>query len=140
LGRWTHAPRGWALSVNRYLHPFAWDGIHLFEFDYDDQGRVLHAWELGDLNAPRLDFAWDGQRLVKVTGHDRSPAANVIYTRTLTYSGDRLTGESITHQGKPSRIEYKYDKQGRLLEATCDVDHSLDGRSRKVHFLNEAEK
>jgi hypothetical protein len=62
-------------SGNSFFHPFAWDGIHLFEFDYDEQGRVLHAWELDNPGAARLDFAWDGQKLLKVTGHDNSPAA-----------------------------------------------------------------
>ncbi|HXN50097.1 MAG TPA: hypothetical protein VN893_25830 [Bryobacteraceae bacterium] len=120
-------------SGNRYFHPFVWDGIHLFELDYDDQGRVQHAWEIGDPGAPRLDLSWEGKRLVQVSGHDSSGA--VVYSRTLNYNGERLTGETITHQGGSSRIEYKYDKQGRLVEADCDADHSLDGRSRKVHFV-----
>jgi YD repeat-containing protein len=124
-------------SGNSYFHPFAWDGIHLFELDYDDQGRVLHAWELDNPGAPRLDFAWDGQRLLRVTGHDSSPASAVVYSRTLNYSGDRLTGEIITSQGGSSHIEYKYDKQGRLIEASADADRSIDGRSRKVYFLDE---
>lgn len=124
-------------SGNRFFHPFVWDAIHLFELDYDEQGRVLHAWEIGDANAPRLDFAWDGQRLMNISAHDSSGRA--IYSRTLNYSGDRLTGESISQAGgKNARIEYKYDKQGRLIEADCDSDQTLDGRSRKVHFLAEA--
>jgi hypothetical protein len=122
-------------SGNRFFHPFAWDAIHLFEFDYDDQGRVLHAWELGDPKAARLDFTWDGQRLLRVTAHDTAEVT--IYSRTLNYSGDRLTGETISQPGgKSARIEYKYDKQGRIVEADCDADQTLDGRSRKVHFLS----
>lgn len=127
-------------SGNRFFHPFAWDGIHLFEFDYDENGRVLHAWELGESNAVRLDFTWDGQRLLKITGRDASPAQAVQYTRVLNYNGDRLTSEVITYEGKSSKIEYKYDKQGRIVEADCDADHSLDGRSRKAHFLAEGDK
>ncbi|MFN7997599.1 MAG: hypothetical protein U0Q18_28530 [Bryobacteraceae bacterium] len=126
-------------SGNRFFHPFVWDGIHLFEFDYDDQGRVLHAWELGDPRPSRLDMTWDGQRLVKIVGHDGSPSGAVVYTRLLNYSGDRLTGETVTYEGKTSKVEYKYDKQGRLTEADCDADHSLDGRSRKVHFVVDKE-
>ena len=87
--------------------------------------------------APILDFTWEGQRLVKVTGRDGSSSGAVVYTRQLNYSGDHLTSESITFEGKGSKIEYKYDKQGRLVEADCDADHSLDGRSRKVYFLTE---
>lgn len=123
-------------SGNKFFHPFVWDAIHLFEFDYDDQGRVLHAWELGDATAPRLDFTWEGQRLVKIAGYD--PNGGVVYSRTLNYSGDRLTSESIVQPGgKTSRIEYKYDKLGKLVEADCDNDQTLDGRSRKVHFAAE---
>jgi hypothetical protein len=126
-------------SGNRFFHPFAWDAIHLFELDYDDQGRVIHAWELGDPKAPRIDFAWEGQRLLKVTAYDT--AEGVIYSRVLNYSGDRLTGEAVSQPGgKNSRIEYKYDKQGRMIEADCDADQTLDGRSRKVHFLVEGKE
>src|SRR5262249_40267639 len=122
-------------SGNKYFHPFAWDGIHLFELDYDAQGRVAHAWEL-DVQGPRLDFTWDGQRLMKVTGHDEASGA-VVYSRTLNYSSGRLTSEAISGQGGSSKIEYKYDKQGHLVEATADGDHTLDGRSRKVFFFDE---
>jgi hypothetical protein len=126
-------------SGNRFFHPFAWDAIHLFELDYDEQGRVQHAWELGDPKAPRIDFAWEGQRLLKVTAHDTTEG--VIYSRVLNYSGDRLTGETISQPGgKSAHIEYKYDKQGRMIEADCDADQTLDGRSRKVHFLVEGKE
>ena len=124
-------------SGNHYFHPFAWDAIHLFELDYDDEGRVRHAWELDEPNSPRLDFAWDGRRLLSVTAQTGSPGT-LVYSRTLNYSGDRLVSESITQAGKTSHIQYKYNKQGALVEAECDADLSLDGRSRKVEFLDEA--
>ncbi len=88
------------------------------------------------MQGPRLDFTWDGQRLMKVTAHDESSGA-VVYSRTLNYSNGRLTSESISGQGGSSHIEYKYDKQGHLIEATADSDHTLDGRSRKVFFFDE---
>jgi hypothetical protein len=124
-------------SGNHFFEPFAWDGIHLFEFDCDLQGRVVHAWELDEPAAPRIDFKWEGQRLLQVTAHDNTPAENVVYNRLLNYTGDRLTSEVITSQGNTSKIEYKYDKQGQLLEASADADKSLDGRSRKVYFVLE---
>jgi hypothetical protein len=124
-------------SGNHYFHPFAWDAIHLFELDYDDEGRVLHAWELDEPNSPRIDFAWDGKRLLSVTARTGGLPGTVVYSRTLNYNGDRLTGEVITHAGKTSHIQYKYNKQGVLIEAECDADLSLDGRSRKVEFLDE---
>ena len=123
-------------SGNHFFHPFAWDAIHLFEFDYDDEGRVIHAWEIDEVNPPRIDFAWNGRRLVSVTART-SPQGSVVYSRTLNYNGDRLTGETITHAGKTARIQYKYNKQGVLTEAECDGDISLDGRSRKVEFIDE---
>ncbi len=123
-------------SGNRFFHPFIWDAIHFFELDYDDQGRVSHAWELDEPNAPRLDFTWEGQKLMSVVGHGH--AEEIVYSRTLNYSGDRLVGESISQGGKASKIQYKYSKQGALLEAECDSDNSLDGRSRKVEFLDDA--
>jgi hypothetical protein len=122
-------------SGNHYFHPFAWDAIHIFELDYDEQGRVRHAWEVDEPNAPRLDFTWEGRRLMSVVGKTNSE--ETVYSRTLTYSGDRLTGETINHGGKTSHIQYKYNKQGVLVEAECDTDMALDGRSRKVEFLDE---
>ncbi len=122
-------------SGNRYFHPFVWDAIHFFELDYDDQGRVSHAWELDEPNAPRLDFTWEGQKLMSVVG--RGHAEEMVYSRTLSYSGERLVSESITQGGKTSKIQYKYNKQGVLTEADCDTDLSLDGRSRKIEFLDE---
>jgi len=119
-------------SGNKYFYPFAWDGIHLFEMDYDDEGRVMHAWELDSPGSPRLDFTWDGRRLMRMTACD--DLGNVVYSRTLNYSGDKLTRETITGQGGSSHIDYKYDKQGRMTEAVADADHTLDGRSRKVYF------
>ena len=122
-------------SGNHYFHPFAWDAIHLFEFDYDDAGRVMHAWELDEPASPRFDFAWDGKRLLGISA--KTATGSVVYSRTLNYSGERLVSEAITQAGKTSHIQYKYNKQGVLVEAECDADLSLDGRSRKVEFLDE---
>jgi hypothetical protein len=122
-------------SGNRYFHPFVWDAIHMFELDYDEQGRVRHAWELDEPNAPRLDFAWEGKRLMSVTA--KTASEQTVYSRTLTYSGDKLISESISGSGKASKIQYKYNKQGVLIEAECDTDASLDSRSRKIEFLDE---
>jgi hypothetical protein len=124
-------------SGNHFFEPFAWDGIHLFEFDSDAQGRVVHAWELDEPAAPRIDFTWDGQRLLQVTARDNSAVGSVVYSRVLNYTGDRLTSEVINSQGSTSKIEYKYDKQGQLVEASAEADKSLDGRSRKVYFVLE---
>ena len=124
-----------AFSGNSLFNPFVWDSIHLFEIDYDQLGRVRYAWEFGN-NAGRLEFAWDGPRLLTVKQHaGRDGGGAVVYSRTLTYSSGRLMSEAIEHQGKNSKIEYRYDKRGVLIEADCSEDFSLDGRSRKVTFL-----
>lgn len=127
-------------SGNHFFHPFGWDGLHMFELSYDNEGRVEHAWELDQPNPPRLDFTWDSNRLMSVTARENKQAGNVIYTRTMTYTETRLTGETITAGAKTSHIRYRYDKQGRLIEAECSDDPSLDGRSRKVEFVAAAEK
>jgi YD repeat-containing protein len=127
-------------SGNHFFHPFVFDGIHLFDLDYDEQGRIAHAWELEQPNPPRLDFTWDGKRLMSVVARENTPAGNTVYSRSMNYAGDRLLGETITVNGKTSRIQYKYDKQGNLTEAECDDDITLDGRSRKVEFLSQTEK
>jgi YD repeat-containing protein len=57
----------------------------------------------------------------------------------MNYAGDKLMGETVTVNGKSSRIQYKYDKQGNLVEAECDDDATLDGRSRKVEFRAQTE-
>ncbi len=125
-------------SGNHYFHPFAWDAIHMFELDYDDEGRVRHAWELDEPNAPRLDFTWDGKRLLSVIARVATSGEQVVYSRTLNYSGDKLLSETITQAGKTSHIQYKYNKQGVLIEAESDSDSTLDGRSRKVEFVDES--
>lgn len=121
-------------SGNAFFHPFAWDALHLFELDYDDEGRIRKAREKDVPNAHELEFTWNGRRLMSI----QSKAGG--YLRTLHYNGDRLTHETISFNGKQSKIEYKYDKQGVLISAECDEDLSLDGRSRRVEFLRETIK
>jgi hypothetical protein len=48
-----------------------------------------------------------------------------------------LTGEAISGAGGASHIEYKYDKQGRMIEASANADRSMDGRSRKIYFVDD---
>jgi YD repeat-containing protein len=121
-------------SGNSYFQPFVWDAIHLFEVDYDSEGRVVTAWEMDKIGAPRLDFTWDGPLLKQIAARPVGGAA-AVYTRNMQYNGDKLIGETITFNGKVSKIQYKYDKQGRLIEAECEDDLSLDGRSREIEFV-----
>ncbi len=120
-------------SGNSFFQPFVWDAIHLFEVDYDEEGRVLHAWEMDKVGAPRLEFTWEG-RLLKEIAARPAGGGSAVYTRSLQYSGDKLMSETIHFNNKMSRIQYKYDKQGRMTEAECEDDLSLDDRSRHVEF------
>lgn len=124
-------------SGNSFFHPFVWDAIHLFEVDYDEQGRVARAWEMDRAGSTPLEFTWEGRQLKHIIAHGPN-GAGTVYSRSLQYSGDRLTGETIHFNGKASKIQYKYDKQGRLVEADCDNDLSLDERSRRIEFALEA--
>ena len=121
-------------SGNSFFQPFVWDAIHLFEVDYDSEGRVATAFEMDKIGAPRLEFTWDGPLLKQITARPVSGGPSV-YTRSMQYNGDKLVGETIVTAGKTSRIQYKYDKQGRLTDAECEEDSSLDERSREIEFL-----
>lgn len=121
-------------SGNSYFHPFAWDGTHLFELDYDERGRVRKAWEQG--KGTRIDFSWyDDDRLREMQVSEDKPNGAVLYTRTLNYEHDRLESEAIRFSGKSAKIEYHYDRRGRLTEASCNEDPSLDNRARRVEFM-----
>jgi hypothetical protein len=121
-------------SGNAFFSPFVWDAIHIFDFVYDQHGRVTVALEHGDRG--QLEFSWNDKRLTKIIKRsDRSPDAPIVYTRTLNYSGDKLASEVISYNGRTSKIVYKYDGQNKLIEADCEEDPSTDGRSRKAIFM-----
>jgi hypothetical protein len=121
-------------SGNAYFHPFVWDGIHLFDLFYDSEGRIAFATEHGKTG--RLEFSWDGRKLMKVIKREGSQSnAQVTYSRTLSYAGNKLILETIEFRGRSSKITYKYDKQDKLIEAECSEDLSLDSRSRTATFL-----
>ena len=64
----------------------------------------------------------------------------MVYTRTLSYNGDRLVSESISQAGgKSSEIEYKYDKQGRADDRRVRSGPLARRTRAQVHFLAEAE-
>ena len=102
--------------------------------EYDDTGRIRSSREIQGKNgaAHMFAFEWQGNRLMAIV--ERSGGAPGEYRREMHYAGDRLLGETIHYQGKTSKIDYKYDGD-RLLEAICDSDFSIDGRSRRVSFV-----
>jgi hypothetical protein len=119
------------VAGNPYFNPFVWDGIYSFLAEYDDQGRVRSARQIGVLSgqAPHeFDFRWDGMRLMEIAERGGSG-----YRRTMAYTNNRLMSETISFQGKTARIDYKYQGD-QLVEASSGDDPSIDGRSRKVTF------
>jgi hypothetical protein len=120
-------------SGNSFFDPFAWDGFHMFRFGYDDSGRVATAVEIGG-DGGLLEFSWDGPRLTGVRKHKAGAETPVIYSRTLSYSNDRLLSEAVSFGGRASKIAYKYDKNGKLIEAEADDDPALGTQQRKVAF------
>lgn len=123
------------VAGNPYFHPFVWTGIHTFIAEYDDAGRIRSAREIHGKNgaAHMFAFEWQGKRLMAIVERGSGAAAGE-YRREMHYAGDRLLGETVHYQGKNSKIDYKYEGD-RLLEAICDSDFSIDGRSRRVSFL-----
>ncbi|MDR3718714.1 MAG: hypothetical protein P4K98_07920 [Bryobacteraceae bacterium] len=120
------------VAGNPYFHPFVWKGIYAFIAEYDDQGRVKSARQIltpdqkGTAHA--FELRWDGLRLMEITERGTGD-----YRRTMTYSGGKLSAETISFHGKDSKIEYRY-KGDQLVEASCGDDPSIDGRSRHVTF------
>jgi hypothetical protein len=116
---------------NPYFNPFVWDGIYSFLAEYDEQGRVKSARQIGVQpgQAPHeFDFKWDGARLMEIAERGGSG-----YRRTMTYANNKLASEAISFQGKIAKIEYKYQGD-QLVEASSGDDVSIDGRSRHVTF------
>ena len=120
---------GVVVAGNPWFHPFVWDGVYEFLAEYDCAGsgwsRQRHC---SSKDSRVLDFTWDGNRLMSVVERGREG-----YRRDMKYNGSQIVGETIRVQGKTSKIEYKY-QGGRLTEADCDADPSLDSRSRHVTF------
>jgi hypothetical protein len=117
------------VTGNPYFHPFVWMGIYVFLAEYDGEGHIRSATQIGArAGAGKVfDFAWAGNRLLSITERGGD------YQREMHYAGDRLIAETVHFGGKTSKIEYKYEGD-RLVEANCETDFSIDGRSRHVTF------
>jgi hypothetical protein len=129
--RLTTKPVATIVAGNLYFNPFVWDGIYSFLAEYDEQGRVQSARQLGVQagQAPHeFDFKWDGVRLKEIAERGGSG-----YRRTMEYANNKLMFETISFQGKTARIDYKYQGD-QLVEASSGDDPSIDGRNRHVTF------
>lgn len=128
--------RGWA--GNPYFHPFIWYGLFLFEFVYDDLGRVTSANPVAEAAGSRPDsaseplvFKWDGTsyRLLSIAG-TRSG-----YLRTMHYDGrGRLKSETIRSRRGSGSIEYTYAGNSIQLVEAATEDNFFDKRVRRVRF------
>ena len=116
------------VAGNPYFNPFVWNGVFAFIAEYDADGRVKSATPVKS-GLKALEFQWDGNKLVSIAEKGGG------YRREMKYNGAQLIGEVISYNGKTSKIEYRYNG-GRLVEAHCDDDSSIDGRSRQVVFGN----
>jgi hypothetical protein len=122
-------PAALGFAGNPYFNPFVWTGLHMFRFSYDKQGRVESAAEVGVNRTAR--FAWDGDRLQSVTVSSEA-GGQPEYRRDLSYTGDRLVSESVSYNGKHSKITYKYQGD-KLVEA--DVEDSGPHDGGRVRFF-----
>lgn len=131
IERLTTKPVATIVAGNLYFNPFIWNGVYSFLAEYDDQGRVKSARQIGveaGQTPHEFDFKWDGMRLTSIAERGGSG-----YRRTMTYANNKLIGETVLFQGKTAKIEYKYQGD-QLVEASSGDDASIDGRSRHVTF------
>jgi hypothetical protein len=129
--RLTGKPVATIVTGNLYFNPFVWTGVYQFLAEYDDQGRVKSARQIGEEAGQKpkeFDFKWDGPRLLEI-----AERGGYNYRRTMTYSNNKLVAENIVFGGKTAKIEYKYQGD-QLVEANSGEDASIDGRSRRVLF------
>ena len=88
--------------------PFIWTGIFLFDFKYDDKGRVIEANPVPDETRGRsfaetLAFTWEDS-----TNHLKSVSSK-SYRRTLEYDKKgRLVSEESTLPKRKGRTSYQY--------------------------------
>jgi hypothetical protein len=126
--RFTGKPVATIVAGNPYFHPFVWTGVYTFIAEYDDQGRVVSARQIGgEPNVGTLDLKWNGVKLMEITQRGGD------YKRSMIYTGDKLTEERISVRAKVSKIEYKY-KGDQLVEANAEEDATTENRPRHVTF------
>lgn len=133
--RFTGKKVATVVAGNPYFHPFVWTGLFTFLAEYDADGRIRSASQINlPTTAPAriLTFEWQDMRLTTVVERN-SKGEPTGYRRDISYSDGQISAETVHFQGKTNKIEYKREK-GRLVEAICEADPSLDSRSRRVTF------
>jgi hypothetical protein len=116
------------VAGNPFFDPFEWKDLHVFNLTYDALGRLEVAQEVG--SAHRLQFHWDGLRLLRLEAVDGPHRG---YVRDLRYEGDRLVAENVSHRQLKYSVLYSYSG-GELITAHLDDPGIVDERQRTVWF------
>ena len=126
---------------NRYFHPFVWERPYFYALTHDAQGRIQTARQLPDALSQAglvlMEFDWHGGQLHSAKGYalqENGTRGAQLYSRTMIYQQEKLTGEEIRAGNKDSKIKYLWNG-GSLTAAECDKDGTLDNRSRNVVFM-----
>ena len=125
------AARGW--SGNPVFDPFIWTGVYLFDFKYDDKGRVIEALPVADETRGRsfseaLTFQWDDatNRLKAITSKS--------YQRILKYDNKgRLVSEEATFRKVKATTSYQYAGDG-VVPRRAISNSVFDQQQRSAFF------
>lgn len=124
------AARGWA--GNPVFDPFIWSGVYLFDFKYDDKGRVVEATPVPDETRGRsfsetLNFSWDNSnRLMSVSSKS--------YRRTLKYDNKgRLVSEVAAFRNIRAETNYEYTGNS-IIPRSATSSSVFDQQRRSIFF------
>jgi hypothetical protein len=123
-------PLSTTIAGNSFFNPFIWDGLHYFSLTYDSQGRMASAREWNADNLVR--FTWSGDRLTEIRAF-RKDSPSPYYQRTISYSGNMLSGETYSEGSKTGQIKYVYS--GKVLQLVKVEDGGVhDGKTWTVRM------
>jgi hypothetical protein len=123
-------PLSTTVAGNPFFNPFIWDGLHYFSLTYDPQGRMAAAREWNADNLVR--FNWSGDRLIEIRAFHKDSAVP-YYQRTISYSGNMLTGETYIAGSKAGQIKYVYS--GKVLQQVKVEDGGVhDGKTWTIRI------
>lgn len=125
------AGRGWA--GNPVFDPFIWSGVYLFDFKYDEKGRVIEATPVPDETRGRsfsetLTFTWDDatDRLKMISSKS--------YRRVMKYDNKgRLVSEEATFRNEKADTNYQY--AGDNVVPRLAVSNSVFDQQHRTAFF-----
>ncbi len=125
------AARGW--TGNPVFDPFIWSGVFLFDFKYDEKGRVVEAVPVPDETRGRsfsetLTFTWDDATNRLETISSKS------YKRVMKYDNKgRLVSEEATFRNTKAETSYQYAGNNALPRLAFS-NSVFDQQRRSVVF------